>query len=143
MANLAERSNEVRAERRRKAGSTVNFGQKLGVPEELLDRKKFAYRWVNDVANRVEAMKEKDWEPVPGVGSGTSAEARVVGTNGIKPTNAVLMRMPKDWYEDDQKLKRKPLDEMDNAIRRGVAHKEAELAGGIAYTPDGGNSVSR
>ena len=145
MANLAGRADEVRKERRRKPGATVNLGQKLGVDESLLDRKTYEYRWVNDAGMRVRMMHENDWDPAPEVSTeGQSVEKRPVGVNdGGRPIEGVLMRKRKDWYDDDQKAKRRPLDEMDEAIRRGAAHKESELAGGIAYTPGSGNSLTR
>jgi len=135
------RAEEVRQERRRKPGSTVNYGQKLGVPEDQIDRKTYEHRFVNDVANRVQNMTDDDWDPAPI--NGASTETRVVGTDSGKPIKAILMRKRKDWYDADQKAKRKPLDEMEQAIKRGAAHgKEAELAGDVAYTP-GTNTIER
>ena len=146
MADAATRPNraeEVRQERRRKPGNTTHSGIKLGVPEEHLDRKTYEYRFVNDTGTRVQGLKDNDWDPV-GL-EGASTESRFVGTDSGKPVKAVLMRKRKDWYDADQKEKRKPLDEMEQAILRGVAHKnEADLKGdGVAYTPGDGNSISR
>ena len=134
------RADEVRQERRRKPGSTVNYGVKLGVPEDHLDPQ-YEHRWVNDVGNRVASLEADDWDKAPM--EGRSVEKRHVGTDSGRPTSAVLMRKRKEWYEDDQKEKRKPLDEMDKAIKRGTAHRssgEAELSGDVAYTP-GTNSI--
>ena len=96
---------------------------------------------MNDKGSRVQEMVANDYDPAPV--DGRSTEARVVGFDGGRPIKAVLMRKRKDWYEDDQKEKRKPLDEMEAAIKRGHAHSnEAELKGDIAYTP-GTNTIDR
>ena len=72
----------------------------------------FVYRWVNDIDERIEMYKDGGWEPVTEklqvgdkrVGTATtqgSAISKPVG-NGIK---AVLMRIKKEWYEEDQEAK--------------------------------------
>ena len=138
----ATRSDEVRQERRRKPGSTVDYGVKLGVPEEHLDRNTYEYRWANDTGNRVAGLKADDWDPAPI--EGRSVEKRHVGTDSGKPNSAVLLRKRKDWYDADQKEKRKPLDEMDKAIKRGTAHRaESDLSGDTSYTPNGANTIER
>jgi len=142
MAEVASRGNraeETRRERRKKPGSTVAAGLKLHIPEDQLDRKKFAYRWVNDTPGRVQRMHDEDWDPAPV--NDASTETRFVGTDGGKPTNAVLMQKPKDWYDADQKEKNKGAEELDRQITRGTAHKNNGLSGDEFYTPDAGNSV--
>jgi hypothetical protein len=148
MADVAARANradEVRTERRRKPGSTVQYGQKLGVEEEFLDRQTYTYRFVNDVGGRVQAMERNDWDVAP-MGE-ASVESRHVGVDSGHPQNAILMRKRKDWHENDQKEARKPLDEMEQAIRKGTAHatqpgSDADL-NASAYTPGTGNSITR
>lgn len=139
------RADEVRQERRRVPGATTHYGLKLHVPENELDRKMYVYRHVNDVGNRVEEMKANDWDVAP-LG-GKSVDSRHVGEAGAgTPSKAVLMRKRKDWYDADQKEKMKPLDEIEKAIKRGTAHQasgEKELSGGVAYTPEGGNTIGR
>jgi activator of 2-hydroxyglutaryl-CoA dehydratase len=138
------RADEVRQERRRKPGETTHYGVKLHVPEDKKDPR-YTYRHVNDTGDRIEAMKAEDWDPAPI--DGKSVTSRHVGTDaGGKSIKAVLMRKQKAWYEADQKEKRKPLDEMEEAIKRGTAHtssNEPELAGAVAYTPGGGNTIGR
>lgn len=141
------RADEVRQERRRKRGSTVVSGLKLHVPTDKLDQR-FEYRWVNDVPGRVQQMTDNDWDRVedPSIASGVGSVPTVhVSGSSATPMSAVLMRKRKDWYEDDQKEKNKPLDEIDAAIRRGTVHErnEADLRGDVAYTPNGSNHVSR
>lgn len=145
-AQRPNRADEVRAERRRKPGSTVQYGIKLHVDKDKLDPD-YEYRWVNDAPGRVQALYEQDWDRVEDpqiAGEGNSAgtvPTKFVGNVAGAPTNAVLMRKRKEWFVADQKEKRKPLDEMDKAIRRGAEQKDPELSD--AYTPNGSNSISR
>ena len=146
MADVASRGNradEVRTERRRKPGSTTHYGLKLHVPEEKKDPA-YVYRHVNDVGDRVEMMKENDWDVAPM--DGQSVTSRHVGEAGAgTPSKAVLMRKRRDWYEDDQKEKRKQLDDIETAIKGGAGSQlagEKDLAG-VTYTPGSGNSISR
>lgn len=136
------RAEEMRTERRRNPGATTHYGVKLHVPDDKKDPL-YEHRFVNDTADRIEAMKADDWDPAPI--DGTTVSARHVGTDsGGKSIKAVLMRKRKDWYEADQKEKRKPLDEMEQSIRRGTAHQktnEPELAGDVTYTPGNGINI--
>lgn len=144
------RSEEVRTERRRKPGSTTHYGMKLHIDKAALDPA-YSYRWANDKGGRIQDLHDEDWDPVKrleaagGDGPGTVPQ-KFVGTEAGKPIKAVLLKKRKEWYDDDQKEKRKPLDEMDKAIRGGTAHQksnEPELAGEIAYTPGGVNVLDR
>lgn len=138
------RAETTRRERRMRPGSVVASGEKLGLDESRLDRGQYTYRWVKEEGNRVEILKKQDWDVVDdeeaksdGTGLGTvPTQHGGVGESG-KPYGLVLMKKYRDWYEDDQKRKRKPLDTMEQAIRSGTAHEQAgtpELAG-VAYTP--------
>jgi len=150
--SLETRADGIRQERRRKAGSTVLPGIKLGVDESKLDRANFEYRFVNDSPGRVQQMFDEDWDPVnqpvktDSDGLGT-VQGKVVGTHNGAPLSAILMKKRKDWYDADQKEKQRPLEEADEQIRRGVIHQKqqdtAELAPGLTYTPGGRNTVSR
>ena len=149
-AQRPTRADQVRTERRRKPGSTVNSGLKLHVDASLKDPA-YEYRWVNDVPGRVQSFANQDWDRVDnaeiageGNANGT-IPTKFVGMVSGGPTNAVLMRKRKDWHEADQIEKRKPLNAQDEAIRRGTIHQaqnEPELAGGIAYTPGGLNTIT-
>jgi hypothetical protein len=145
------RAEAVRAERRRKPGSEAFAGIKLSVDETKIDRTNYQYRFVNDHDNRVQKLYAQDWDVAPeadakpdsnGMGSVSSA---LGGTdNSGKPYNQVLMRKPKDWFEADQREKQKPLDAMDEAIRRGRTNEQnVPLRGEGVYTPNGGNTIER
>lgn len=63
------------------------------------------------------------------------AEMHSVGTNEDgSPIKGVLMKLPKDLYEQDQKLKQKEVDRVDHAIRHG---KLEEQPNDKRYIPDG------
>lgn len=146
----ATRADEIRTERRRKPGNVLQTGKKLAVNEAALDRDNFEYRFFNDTPGRIQAAYDNDWDTVtdPTVkpdadGAGTVIE-KVVGTDGSKPTKGVLMKKRRDWYQQDQKEKRAHLDKIEESIRRGAAHRnEADLAGAVSYTPEGGNTLRR
>jgi hypothetical protein len=147
-AESATRADEIRANRRMRAGSVVASGIKLAVDEDKLDRDTYEYRFVNDKDGRPQRLYDQDWDFVTddakpdsnSVGSLATAHAGVVDG---KPFNAVLMKKHKVLYKDDQKAKMQPLAEMDQAIRRGADHKANELRGDGVYTPNGVNIIER
>ena len=144
-----DRASEVRTERRRKPGSVVHSVIQLGVDEDKLDRKNFAYRLVNDANGRVQQLEAQDWDPAPeqalvgATGSGT-VQSKHAGHIEGKAFNAVLMRKPIAFHNEDQAAKQRPLDDMEEAIRRGQNHAadEPQLASGT-YTPGGSNTLNR
>jgi hypothetical protein len=144
------RAEEVRQERRRKPGSVVAAGIKLAVDESKLDRANFEYRWAKDFGGRTSQLHAEDWDPAPeqaalnATGPGTVNSTHGGVDEHGKPYNMVLLRKRKDWYRADQREKRKPLDEMDAAIRRGTNHQsETGQDAGAFYTPGGGNKIER
>lgn len=151
------RSAEVLGERRRRKNTGNVPGLKLGIDETALgmDRDKFAYRFINDKPGRVQNLTvNDDWDLVDDaskVASPTNADEGThvsfhagLGDYG-RPMRTVLVRKPKQWYEDDQREKQKPLDDIDRDLRRGTAHKNAPEAAAIAgehgYVPDGYISI--
>lgn len=142
------RAEKIRNERRRQPGQVRLSGIKLGVDQSRLDPR-FTYRWANDAGNRIQHLEAKDWDPVSEAvkddseGEG-SVQAKIVGTAEGKPVKAILMKKRKDWFEADKKEGQKPLDEMDEAIRRGVNHqKDSPELAGASYTPGGRNVINR
>lgn len=146
------RAEQVKSERRRKPGVTTHLGLKLGVDESKLDREKFAYRFVNDTPGRLSMLTEQDdWEfvedPSKAVkddstneGGRVSAHAGVTESN--KPMRAYLLRKPKGYFEDDQKSKQTPIDDVMTAIKRGAPQSaEARKEAATAYVPEGGINI--
>lgn len=92
-----------------------------------VDRKSDAheYRFVNDVDGRVEAFQENGWEVVPAadvrVGtrrveqSSPDGSAAVVQVGG--GTKAVLLRIDKDWYKEDQLAKQRQIDALEQTMK--------------------------
>ena len=84
----------------------------------------YVYRWVNDTDGRLEKFKAAGYEVVTAnIEVGTKSVDRnsklgsaVTKSVGGKLT-AVLMRIPKEWYEEDQKAKQDQLDAQDKALR--------------------------
>lgn len=116
--------------RRRKTGPGVT-GQRLGVLESRLDRKKYAYRWINDDETRLHAKTvEDDWDIITNdgeVASSTdlgSAVSQVVGTHPDgRPKRAYLCRKPRGYFDDDQRTKVREVDEITAHLRRGNDRK--------------------
>jgi hypothetical protein len=86
----------------------------------------YSYRFVNDTGDRVQAFLDNGWEKVPAktvrvgdkrLGSpsteGTDATASV--GQGMK---AYVLRIRKDWYEDDQAAKQAKVNATEEATRQ-------------------------
>jgi hypothetical protein len=86
----------------------------------------FVYRFVNDQEDRVEILKEYGYEVAPPDSNHATKDKRVdVGESiGSAPsiavgngTRAVLMRIPKDWYDEAQAEKLQELTKLEDSIR--------------------------
>ena len=86
----------------------------------------FVYRIVNDVDDRIERFKQAGYELVDvnesrlssqRVGTGTPE-----GTMASMPvgmgTTGYLMKIPKDWYEEDQKTKQVQIEASEESIKK-------------------------
>jgi len=112
--------------------------RRLHVPDEDKDPN-FEYRWINDDPGRIEAAKKGGWETVskgdttvgdPDVTTGNtdlgSATSLVVGKHESGAgKRAVLMRIPREWYDEDQAAKEEVNRATDEAITRGQAGGQA------------------
>lgn len=85
----------------------------------------FVYRFVNDTGDRVLNLKENGYEVVTDetirIGDRRVAVPQAEGTvrtasvgNGTK---AVLMRIKKEWYEENQADKQAEVDEIENSMK--------------------------
>jgi hypothetical protein len=88
----------------------------------------YAYRWVNvnQRAGRVESFQLAGWEMAPGdtkIGD-TTVEDQISRTSGVierhmgQGLKAVLMRIRKEIYEEDQRDKQRQLDITEQAMKR-------------------------
>lgn len=119
---------EAEQVRRRKRDGGDLTGQRMGVLKSSLDFDKYAYRWINDLANgRLQAKTvEDDWDFVTNSGvKDDSADlgsrvSTIVGTAADgSALRAYLCRKPKTFYDEDQADKSKELDQQVEQMRRG------------------------
>jgi hypothetical protein len=151
MAAQATRADQEKTERRRQRGNTVLPGLKLSVREELLDRKNFTYRWINDNGGRIEDLTVADdydlvRDPKKEIkddnGNEGALVSKVVGTTeNNQPIRAFLARKPKPLYDEDQRDKRAVLDRQMADIKRGKP-SEASAIGDNTYVPQGGININ-
>lgn len=86
----------------------------------------FEYRIVNDTGDRIEQFKEQGYETV------VDSSIRVGDRRVANPTSegspvqisvgggqkAFLMRIKKEWYEEDQKIKQQYVNQTEAAIKK-------------------------
>ena len=117
----------------------------------------YKYRFVNKVEDRVERFKEAGYEIVESdevvADQRSAGDASPIGTQVEKSVGsgdkAVLMRIKKEWYEDDQIEKQNKIDEiersMDPRVReenlRKDGRSEPGMGGADAY--EGSINISR
>jgi hypothetical protein len=84
----------------------------------------FHYRVFNDVENRIARAEAAGYEVVrstEGLGDPTATSASPLGSAVTRPVGnnvtAVLMRIPRKWYDEDQAVKRRRNDEIEEALR--------------------------
>jgi hypothetical protein len=89
----------------------------------------YEYRFVNDVRDRVEVFKQNGWEVAPAddirVGdkrvenpSSVGSASRVpVGLVGEHAGHAVVMRIPKEWYKEDQDAKQVEVNKTEQTMK--------------------------
>jgi hypothetical protein len=112
----------------------VPFGAhrtKLQVPEI----KGYVLRWVNDVDGRPERAVEGGYvyvtkEEVPKkIGEGNLHQdnsdlnakvSKIVSKGNKAPVRAFLMKIKKEWYEEDQRKKEGVNQQVDEALRQGT-----------------------
>ena len=138
---MAEKQVAVATERVRNKRKPFGVARlKLSIDKQL---EGYHYRWVNDEPGRIASAQSGDYafaEPLE-VGREETEDGRVrelVGTNKDGSSMyAYLMRIPLDFYLEDQQEKQAYLDDVDNAIRGG---KIDSRSGDGRYVPDGGIS---
>lgn len=83
----------------------------------------YVYRWVLDTPGRLEAFKEGGYEVVTkdmDVGDSTVDKASQLGSavtmvRGV--STLVLMRIPKEWYDEDQAAKQEEIDALEATMK--------------------------
>lgn len=115
----------------------------MGIPRAKLaipDMPGYVGRVINDIPGRLAAAIEGGYEFVsredapnwgadevtPGNSDPGTKVSRVVGTNPDgTPLRGYLMRIRKEWYDEDQDAKMKRVDETADAIRHGTHDEKA------------------
>lgn len=145
-AERATRATEVTQRRRRRESLGEDRNLRLYVPESEKDPN-FVYRWVNDRGGRVKRMTtEDDYDIAPTAKdeSKDTSEGTVATRVGSQTTGEkmVLLRKPREFYDEDQKAKMAKLDELDKTMRQGPAQSGDGLSrADNAYVPGGRNIV--
>ena len=129
----SEAVNNVQKEATPKRVKRVPLGRPRNLLTVLDQDPNWVYRWINDKDSRLDRAKEGGYEPVLGghtVGDTTldggqnpkfgSAVAKQVG-GGMW---AVLMRIPREYYEEDQKAKMDKLLEAEQQMVRDANQSE-------------------
>lgn len=86
----------------------------------------FVYRVVNDIGDRVQAFKDAGYELVPSdsvrVGDkrvdSVTADGSVSQVSVGQGTKAYVMRIKKEWYEEDQAQKQAKVDAQESTTKR-------------------------
>lgn len=105
----------------------------------------YVYRIVNDVGGRVDMFKEAGYELVLDkdvtVGDRRINSASAEGSNAQAAvdksgTKAFVMRIPKEWYEEDQKAKQQHVHELEQTIKKEALAKNDLPSGKLEITRD-------
>ena len=104
--------------------------QPLGVRNRLNVKNKeegYMYRIVNDVDDRISQLLEQGYEIVPQAKVGAVGDKRVdlpsaPGSASYlsvgQGTKAVVMRQREDYYKEDQAVKQRQIDEIEQTMKR-------------------------
>lgn len=96
----------------------------------------YVYRVVNDIDDNVSVRQEQGYEIVPLDSAGVVGDRRVDNPSTLgssthfsvgQGTMAVLMRIPREHYEEDQASKQEQLDEIDNQIVKKADYGQVRL----------------
>lgn len=109
----------------------------------------YQYRWVNVTKNRVQRLYNRDWDTVSEQDVGFSTERHAdIAPGAREDTRAVLMRKPKQWFNDDQNAKQQRIDEQMQRAATGkeiISGKGQDEGGGLspehAYMPKTKNEL--
>lgn len=138
---------EQKQRRRRRSDLGLGRLAKLDVPAHAKDPN-YVYRWINDTPGRVKQLTEQDDYDIvtsdmlgersdSDRGSGQNVERDAGG--GMR---AILVRKPREYYEQDKAAEQKLVDEIDDALRRGQTQSPEGLSGPHSYVPEGGININ-
>ena len=105
----------------------------------------YVYRIVNDVGDRISTFKEAGYELVEStdvkVGDRRLDSASAEGSKAQVSvdnvgTKAFVMRIPKDWYAEDQAAKQAHVNELEQTIKKEALSKNDLSSGKLEITRD-------
>lgn len=98
-------------------------GDVLTLDVKSNDKEDYVYRVFNDKGTRIARYKQYGWEPCSvdevtigtrnTIGAGDVASVTVDSSDG---TQGIVMKIRKDWYDEDQKAKANAIDKTERAI---------------------------
>ena len=145
---------EARKEKREGEGRAkrVGLGLQRNSKLEAYTPQGYVGRWINDTGNRISSALNGGWvfmQDKKPVGSGVQNldsdlgkyTSQVVGKKEDgSPLRAYWMLLKKEWYEEDQREKQKPVDEIEQAIKRGK-YQPSEASTEGQYVPKTGIKI--
>lgn len=95
----------------------------------------FEYRIVNDVGDRITMFKNGGWEVVDSGAEFDTGEASTVGSVQARPVGdnvqGFLMRIKKEWYDEDQARKARATQEEEDHITQTGKYGESGSYGSV------------
>ena len=118
-ARGSRKTNRVERGRRERTPLGVQaLKMQADIPDDLVGY------WFNDDPGRIDGALKAGYVFYNDEGETedrASARSMVVGTNDQgEPKRAYLMTIPKEWYEENQRAKAKPIDDFEAEINRGL-----------------------
>jgi len=96
----------------------------------------YEYRWVKDTPGRIQRFFNGGWEyhvdPEAVVGQRTVDSGSRLGsalTRNTDGTVLVAMRIPKEWYDEDQKRKWDEIDAIEDSMKNSGGNLQGMTAG--------------
>lgn len=125
-----------------------------GMKDKLTVRNKdpkLEYRWVLDTPGRIQKFQDGGWTVVQEdleIGQKTVDRESKVGSAITKFAGGlstyVLMSIPKEWYDEDQKAKQDAVDALEASMNEDLRHGRFPGTGSQergSYVPEGGGLV--
>lgn len=107
----------------------------------------YEYRFVNDLPGRLLRFQDAGWEVVTddlkvgqeAVDAPSGKVGKAVTKNVGHGTVGVLMRIPKEWYDEDQAAKQDKVDALEASMNEDIRRGRIPYGDGQpGYTPTGG-----
>ena len=93
-----------------------------------LDTENFVFRWVVDRGSRIARLTARGYEPQPQeegiyvgdarIGVASAVGSTITASAGGGDEKLVLMRIKREWYEEDQKEKADEVDALEESMRQ-------------------------